>query len=374
MTLRIVTFYNNQIVLNAKWIKILGLVLILILAIVGLFFWFKPSNFNLDPLTITTPEPRVPPFEPANLTWQKVATSTPWETRDSHEVYEFAGKLWLTSGLNANEAPGVGTVNVTYEQAEYFNDIWSTTDGVNWVLETAHAEFPPIRSQSIIYYKDALYMMGGWSLIDGYNNGIWQSFDGKTWKQVVKKPAWEEREGQKIIIWNDRLWLMGGVNYFSGKTFNDVWVSDDGKNWTEVMREAPWSPRWDHAIAVFNNKLWLAGGMSDITIGYDDVWATSNGQDWEIIATSTPWGTKQGEGLITYKNYLWFIGGLLTKENTGDGATWYSADGKNWQKTSTTTPELAREDQGVILWQDKIWSLGGMGPDWRWHNDIWFSK
>jgi hypothetical protein len=355
-------------------IKILGPIAVLLLIIIGLVFWLNPFKFNLSFLATSTPEQITPPFEPANLIWVKVATTTPWETRDSQEVYEFNGKLWLTSGLDANLAPGAGTVNVDYEQAKYFNDIWSTTDGINWTLETEHAAFPPIRSQSITYFKDALYMLGGWSPERGYNNGIWRSTDGKTWEQIIKNPEFEQREGQKIKVWNDRLYMMGGTNYFLRKTFNDVWVSDDAKTWTRVTAHAPWSSRWDFDIAVFDNKLWLAGGMSDINTGYADVWSTIDGKDWVEVSSSTPWGTKQGEGLITYKDHLWFIGGLLTKENEGDGATWYSTDGANWQKTSTTTPELAREDQSVIVWQDKIWFLGGMGADWRWKNDIWFSK
>ena len=370
LTLCIIPFYNNDTVSKTNLIKIFLLVSLLILAILvafGVVFWPRLMPNKPGPA-------KIPPFEPANLTWEMVATSSPWEARDSHEVYEFAGKLWLTSGLNANSTPGAGTVNVNYEKAKYFNDIWSTADGVNWTLETEHADFPPIRSQSIIYFKGALYMFGGWSPKTGYNNGIWRLTDGKSWTKMIKKPAYEEREGQKITVWNNRLWLMGGVNYFKDKTFNDIWVSDDAQTWTKVTDQAPWPSRWDHAIAIYDNKLWLAGGMSDIKTGYNDVWQTADGINWIESASSTPWGAKQGGGLIAYKNYLWFIGGLDTAENTGDGITWFSNDGLNWQQASTTTPALAREDHGVILWQDKIWVLGGMTADWRWQNDIWVSK
>ncbi|MCX6712502.1 MAG: hypothetical protein NT041_02345 [Candidatus Vogelbacteria bacterium] len=355
-------------------IKVLIPIAILLLVVIGLIFWLNPFNFKFGTSTASAPESKIPPFNPTTLTWAKVATTSPWATRDSQEVYEFNGKLWLAGGLDANQAPGAGTVNVDYEQAKYFNDIWSTTDGENWTLETEHAAFPPIRSQSITYFKDALYMVGGWSPQNGYQNGIWRSTDGKNWEQFVKTPAFEPREGQKIKVWNGRLYMIGGVNYFSHKTFNDVWVSDDAKTWTEVTAHAPWHSRWDFDMDIYNNKLYLASGMSDITTGYDDVWSTVDGKDWVEEATSTPWGTKQGEGLIVYKNYLWFVGGLLTKENTGDGATWYTSDGANWQKTATNTPALAREDHSVIVWHDKIWVIAGMRNDWHWYNDVWFTK
>lgn len=355
---------------NKLIVGLFFIALFLLFIVIGFIYWPEVKEFS----GFSASSSPAIVIDPVNLTWQRATTTIPWANRDSHEVYEFKGKLYITSGLDANATANTIEKTANYEMAKYYNDIWSTTDGLNWKLEKEHATFPPIRSLSIVNFKGALYMMGGWSPETGLNNGIWRSTDGVNWEQIAKKPDWEEREGQQVIEWQGKLWLLGGVNYFAGKkTFNDVWSSDDGIKWTEVTTHAPWESRWDDDIAVFDGKLWLAGGMSSVTESYDDVWSTNDGLNWTVEATSTPWGKRQGHGLINYQGKLWLIGGLGDSKQNELGQTWFTSDGRNWQKTKIDGPWLDREDHGLILWHDKIWILGGMDNEWHWNNDVWFS-
>lgn len=311
-------------------------------------------------------------IDPATLTWNAVEGPR-WEKRDSHAVYVFDNKLWVSGGIDADDSKVNGLPN--YEAAKYYNDIWNSEDGIVWNKVTDHAEFPPIRSHTVINFKGTLYMIGGWSPVHGlqYKNGIWKSNDGIHWVKVVDKTDFVDREGQKILEWNGKLYMIGGVNYFGGKTYNDVWVSEDALHWTEIVKNAPWEGRWDHDMDIFQGKLWLLGGMSLHGVGFGDVWNTTDGITWNKVTDLAPWGKRQGQGVVTYGKYMWLVSGLDAKTNEGTGDTWFTADGVQWYKIPDDTKWLGREDHGVVVFKDKIWVLGGMDSNWHWNNDIWYT-
>ncbi len=324
---------------------------------------------KLDEVVVEEPNK----FDPTKLVWQEAAPSASWPARDSHAVYVFKNKLWLSGGLNADGLK-TGDGSPDYVNAKYYNDIWSSDDGINWVLVKEHANFFPIRSASVIYFKNFLYMMGGWSPLNGYNNGIWKSEDGTNWSEVKSKTDWPEREGQKVVEFKGKLFLIGGVRYGSSKElFNDVWSSDDGTNWMQVASTTPWLPRWDHDVAILDNKMWLVGGMQSIDIGFSDVWYTEDGATWTLATDSAPWGRRQGHGMVNYKDTLWLVGGINMDNNSDALNSWFTTDGFNWQSV-LSGPRFSREDHEVLVFKDKIWMFGGMDSGWHWNSDIWFSS
>ncbi len=309
--------------------------------------------------------------KPEYLVWKKVSGETPWAKRDSHTTYIFNNKIFLTGGLNANKALGAdGQPN--YDLALYFNDIWVSSDGAKWTLAKEHAEFPPIRSASIIEFNGKLFMYGGYTPKNVYHNGVWTSDDGLSWKQITPNSPWEEREGQKVLEYQGKLWIFGGVSYYGHKTFNDVWNSDDGINWKQVAKSSPWLPRWDFDAIVWNNELWLMGGMDRGLIGYGDIWKTSDGIHWTAMG-DMPIGKKQGLELGIFDNVLYINGGLDAKTNEGYLETWYTKDGISWQKTLSPNKFLSREDHELVMFNNRMWFYGGMNASWRWDNDIWYS-
>jgi len=311
-------------------------------------------------------------FVPSKLQWASSTISNPWQIRDSQAVYVFDNKIWLTGGLDATLATANG--NTIYENAQYFNDIWSSADGEHWEKRLEHASYPPLRSSSIVYFRGALYMIGGWSPSVGYNTGIWKSIDGINWSKASNSGGLEEREGQKIIEFQGKLFLIGGVNYAKRKTYNDVWYSDDAINWTKLASSTPWHSRWDHDVVVYKDRIWLTGGMDFGRVGFSDTWSSNDGINWDLVSAEAPWGKRQGHGLVVFNNLLWMVGGLRMEiAKTDSGEAFYSDDGITWTKTELNGPWRDREDHGVIVFKDKIWILGGMDGNLKWHNDVWSS-
>ncbi|MFA5987046.1 MAG: serine hydrolase [Candidatus Paceibacterota bacterium] len=347
---------------NAFWVGIF----FIFLAALGVIFGgtASPSSNNRQAQS----EPVL-----ADITWTMATSSAPWETRDAGATYQLGDKLFLAGGLNGNKT--VDNKYVQYWEAKHFNDIWSTTDGLNWAQEKSAANWQPRRSLSVVYFKDKLLMMGGWSNIEGYQNDVWSSTDGINWTQISKEAAWPKREGQVVRVFNNKLWLIGGVNFDERRTFNDVWYSENGTDWLEATGDAPWASRYDHDVVVFNNKLWVMGGLKlDGATPPNDVWSTTDGINWTLENANAPWGPRHGLIVLDYKNNLWVIGGWDLVKDTGSQTMWFSDNGKDWQKTTTDIPWMGREDHAAEIFKDKIWMMGGMGADWQWHNDVWYTE
>ena len=309
------------------------------------------------------------------LEWKELTPTgvgAPWAPRDSHETFIFQNKIWLIGGINGN---GLVDKNhfIAYWIAPHFHDIWNSDDGINWTKIDSKNIWTPRRSMSIVFFKDKLWMFGGWSKAGGYVDDIWSSEDGVNWTRAKAKADFPPREGQTAEVFDGRIWMMGGVNYDKRKVFNDVWYTEDGIDWVEATPTgvgAPWSGRWDFALAVFDNKLYLAGGMDINENEFNDVWISENGVNWSLLSQSAPWATRQGHGAASLGGKLWIFGRLNDRDHLGPNDIWSTLDGVNW-KNEGELPWDGREDFTTVVLNGKIYIMGGMGQDWTWRNDVW---
>src|SRR4030067_3157650 len=84
--------------------------------------------------------------------WDLVLAETPWKNLAGSGVV-FGGKIWVAV-KNKGAAPG--------------NSIWSSTNGVHWVLETAATPFSRRQLFSdLVALQDKIYAVGG--AIQGYH-------------------------------------------------------------------------------------------------------------------------------------------------------------------------------------------------------------
>jgi hypothetical protein len=329
------------------------------------------TSSNVSPLSRT--EKRIPEFHHQYLSWVSATTTAEWGPRDSAASFIFRDRLWTMGGLNGNAVTDTQHA-VQYWDAVHYNDIWSSADGREWKRETEHADWSPRRSMSVVFFNDALWMIGGWSPVDGYMHEVWKSTDGVNWEKVVTKAPWAAREGQSVEVFQNKLWLFGGVNYDDRKVFNDIWCSDDGITWYLATSSAPWSGRWDHATAQFHGVLFLIGGMDLSKQSFKDVWISDNGMTWDLLDDNPPWQDRQGHSLLVLHDALWLVSRLNDAESGGDNDIWYSMDGVTWLKTVVDPPWLGREDHAGLVFRDRMFIFGGMDANWQWRNDVWHSN
>jgi len=66
--------------------------------------------------------------------------------RAGHEAVVFNGRMWVIGGARSSTL---------------FNDVWSSADGVNWILEKEHAEFKERFTHTVVALNNARPAMPG---------------------------------------------------------------------------------------------------------------------------------------------------------------------------------------------------------------------
>jgi hypothetical protein len=152
-------------------------------------------------------------------TWDTLIAEAPWEYRVWPGFLAFNNKLWFFGG----------GINYMTGEDYYFNDVWSSADGIDWVLETESAAWPGRFWFGYATYDDKMWILGGWNYHDGDNatagnrNDTWYTENGVDWFQLPDS-SWQERHAQLIWVFNDALWMSSGYGGLGLPTmYNDVW-------------------------------------------------------------------------------------------------------------------------------------------------------
>ncbi|MFL6211426.1 MAG: hypothetical protein ACJ74W_21435 [Pyrinomonadaceae bacterium] len=188
--------------------------------------------------------------------WTRMTARAAWSERRGHSTLVFGGKLWVLGGAESS-----GRADQT--PSRMLNDVWSSTDGINWTQVTDSA---PWRGElNSVVWQDRMWVFNG--------DGAWHSTDGRNWVSVAARADWPARHGNNFVVFNDRVWMFGGLGY------NDVWATSDGIRWQQVAAHAPWTARGTEYSIAFNGKLWLYGGKTGGDyINADDVWFMQRGE------------------------------------------------------------------------------------------------
>jgi hypothetical protein len=196
-------------------------------------------------------------------------------------------------------------------------DVWRSTNGVDWELVTNTAAWPLRTLHVCASYRGSLYLMGGQTDLNDPTtalNDVWRSNDdGVTWVQLPNAP-WTGRGafGSPLPTHNGLLWLMGGEKYDNAAVanifFNDVWTFD-GTTWTQVLADgvAPWGRRAYHQqlasapgtdLGGTSGLLWVINGVVGPAPGTNvaDMWTSVDGVTW-LQQTIAPWRTSHADGM-----------------------------------------------------------------------------
>ena len=184
--------------------------------------------------------------------WTQVTPHAPWTNRDQHACVVFSGKIWLLGG-RFDESWTHGQMN----------DVWSSSNGTNWTLETEAAAWSIRCMHGAAVYDGRIWIMGGYGEAVEHND-VWSSTNGADWAEATGAAAWSARLGPVALMYDGRLWIVGGGNN------NDVWYSTSGSSWTQITGAAPWAGRIYHVGVVHDDRMWIAAGTSGNML--NDVW------------------------------------------------------------------------------------------------------
>ncbi|MCA9229455.1 MAG: galactose oxidase [Planctomycetales bacterium] len=300
-----------------------------------------------------------------SLSWDQVAENTAWQPRDSQGELVYDNQLWIFGGwFNSYEAPP--------------RDVWNSADGKHWNLVQKSAPWLHSDLSMSLTFKNQMWLMGGWynGRLSGHSasNQVWSSTDGVNWKQTTDNAGWSPRLAAGLVEFKERMWIVGGTeNYYFGdhnSLKNDVWSSPDGKTWTQATGNADWAPRAYHAILAFDNKLWIFGGGNYVPEyqQHNDVWSSADGIHWTQVTDSAPWAPRLWFSAAVYRDHMWILGGWQKQaDNLGD--VWYSRDGMHWTELKTANCWKPRHEHSAFVFQDKLWIAGGHARPLS--NEVW---
>jgi len=241
------------------------------------------------------------------LTWALVNDVADWEPRHTAGYANFLDKMWVLGGDPI--------------QGHFQPDIWSSEDGVIWTEELSEAPWGYRVLHYTVVHDDQIWVMGGQTLPQYapeipdsiFYNDVWATSDGVNWTQVTAAADWEPRGmiGGSAVH-DGRMWILGGGTYdtpaFPDRNYyNDVWSSTDGVTWDRHVEFAPWEARQYHDVAVFDDKLWVMEGY-DGSGNRADVWYSSDGVNWYEV-TNTPWAARHAASVFVYDDALWMVAG-----------------------------------------------------------------
>lgn len=199
--------------------------------------------------------------------WELRTAAAPWGERVLHYSVVHNGALWVMGGQTMPEALG------DEKPVTYYSDVWRSTDGAQWTRVLAKAPWPArgVICGSLSFHGEMWVVGGGtYDTFDvpyrTYFQDAWSSPDGLTWTQHADAP-WNPREYQSVIVWDDKMWMLGGYNDTGNQ--RDVWYSADGENWYELPN-TPWVER--HAASATVTAAGLLYGASTVPEAPADMW------------------------------------------------------------------------------------------------------
>ncbi|MFS4455391.1 Kelch repeat-containing protein [Maribacter sp. 2304DJ31-5] len=181
------------------------------------------------------------------VNWTQENLSASFEERYNHTLTVFNNKMWLIGGQ---------------DNLFEFKDIWSTEDGINWVMETDDPGFPSRRSHTTIVFDDKMFVIGGLNANQGSGfgdlNDVWSSSDGVNWEIETVDADFSPRWGHSSIVYDGSIWII------SGHRKSDIWSSKDGINWIDEIYLVPsdeiFRSRSSHTSVQYNNQILIIGG------------------------------------------------------------------------------------------------------------------
>ena len=315
---------------------------------------------NAPPTTVHTPQSDVWSSSDGK-TWRLETTTAAFGTRWLHKTLVYHDAIWVLGG--STQINGVGT-----------RQVWRSVNGVDWVQVGGATPLPLIAftaSTAATVFNDKM-----WFVVGGQS---FSSTDGITWAAESAVGAIDgtfSREYASLIPYNNKLWYIAGARVLAPTNrvgTNDVWSSPDGITWTQVAPTSPFAARHQQAAFVLNNRLWIFGGQrfNGTTAGPPpkDAWSTTDGVTWTQQALTTEIDFSWLMGVVQQADRVTLIGGILRSYSN---QAWQTTNGESWTQLAPFDYAPNLLSRGVSF-NGAMWVIGGGRMDGLDTNDIWRS-
>jgi hypothetical protein len=233
------------------------------------------------------------------VTWSQITpTGSTFSSPTGGKLLLYNNKLWLVEGFSSGPSSS--------------GNIYNSTDGINWVqVSNSGTKFTARHIFDAIVYDNKMWVIGGLtnSATVGLSD-IWSSTDGVNWVQSIPVGTYfGGRYHNKLAVFNNKMYLIGGANNNGSNVYGDVWSTTNGVNWTKETNDgAYFSGRYSHEVVVKGATMYVIGG-TDASSWNDQVWKTTDGSTWTQVTLTSSFGARRDFQALLFNNKLCVIGG-----------------------------------------------------------------
>lgn len=238
------------------------------------------------------------------INWTCATTSAQFPGRTHFGYTVFQNKMWVIGGTDGSDR----------------KDVWSSSDGITWTQATANGAFGNREGHGVVTFDtgtgEKMWLIAGYS--GGYKNDIWSSSDGVSWIQETANGGFSTRAGVMAVSFNNKMWFTGSWSA------NNILSSVNGIAWTDAFNGFDPNNRWYPGLAVYQNKIWRSAGRATGGIYYNDVWFSQDGTNWKKVNPTQVFSERHQHSFIEFKGKLWIIAGRGYPGNTYNNDVWWS--------------------------------------------------
>uniref|UniRef100_A0A7S0HRZ3 Uncharacterized protein n=1 Tax=Hanusia phi TaxID=3032 RepID=A0A7S0HRZ3_9CRYP len=156
--------------------------------------------------------------------WLLVTEKSNWQARAGHTAVVHTGlnEIFVMGGRDA---------------VQYYNDIWRSGDGKDWTLVTQSALWSRRWLHASVFFENSLWIIGGHFCMTRnqtctteeqgtFYNDVYLSADGRNWLVSTSSAGWKARAGHAAVVFvgavQSDLWILGGYHGFQ-EALNDTW-------------------------------------------------------------------------------------------------------------------------------------------------------
>jgi hypothetical protein len=202
---------------------------------------------------------------PDGVSWTQETAAAQWPVRRSLGCFVLPGqdKIFIVGGFDNG--------------GNCLNDVWSSADGKTWAKVTEQAFSLGRGAFGIATFNNAVWALAG--LVNGdekngtATNDVWSTTNGSQWNLQTRKPNWAERYYPACAGLTTGLYLCGGIGQ-DGKGIPDLNKMAADAVWSG-QQAPPWQDIKNTSGVEYQDSLWCVGGSLQTGKANTNVWAYS---------------------------------------------------------------------------------------------------
>jgi hypothetical protein len=291
--------------------------------------------------------------------WRQIPHTGTWAPRDGAGLLRLGDALYLLGG---------------WLHGPVTNEVWRTVDLVNWEF-LGYAPWAGRHGSGWLVHDKRLWVIGG----DFYDD-VWSSPDGVQWTQEAASAPFGSRYTPNAASINGEIVVYAGLDWpvaaecpeqvSCARGLRSVWKSRDGRDWQLVTPKVPWQGRaLVHGSVVHQGEIWMIGGGLKVSIAgaptvdtsaeFTDIWSSADGQTWQRRAETTSFPGRTHFSVLATDDGCYVSDGSVGTQGNVSNELFYAPDCIRFGAVPVPVELPYRHASSLVEFNGSLVVLGG---------------